>query len=201
MIKIHCSYDKMVKIGSLKPNPRNPNTHPKKQIERLAKIIKRQGWRKPITVSKRSGFIVSSHARLEAAKLLKLKEVPVDYQNYESDALEYADLIADNQIAELSEMDYPLLKDGIVEFDTGEEDIELTGFDQVELKDIIDHEGIFSKVKDGFYSTAYGEASAGFQLTFIIEKEHEGMFRDYIKDVGKEKLKKMLVDEVLKNAG
>lgn len=79
-------------VANLKPNPRNPNKHPQKQIERLAKIIKEQGWRAPITVSNRSGFIVRGHARLEAAKLLQLKSVPVDLQNYDSDDLELADL-------------------------------------------------------------------------------------------------------------
>ena len=63
-ISIHCAHDELVDITTLVPNPRNPNRHPDKQIELLAKIIQNQGWRAPITVSTRSGFIVRGHGRL-----------------------------------------------------------------------------------------------------------------------------------------
>ena len=33
------------------------------------------------------------------------KQVPVDFQDYESEASEYADLMADNKIQEFSELD------------------------------------------------------------------------------------------------
>ena len=78
-ILVHCAYDELVDIAKLVPNPRNPNRHPDKQIELLAKIIKSQGWRAPITVSTRSGFIVRGHGRLAAAQKLGLTEVPVDW--------------------------------------------------------------------------------------------------------------------------
>lgn len=89
--KVYCTFTRMVAIEEIIPNPRNPNKHPKKQIELLAKIIKAQGWRAPITVSNRSGFIVRGHARLEAAKLLGLTECPVDFQDYDNEAVEWAD--------------------------------------------------------------------------------------------------------------
>jgi len=74
---IHCTHDKMVELGALIPNPANPNKHPDKQIKKLAEIIKHHGIRHPITVSKRSGFIVAGHGRLAAAKELGLTEYPV----------------------------------------------------------------------------------------------------------------------------
>ena len=40
-----------------------------------------------------------------AAKELGVSQVPVDYQDYESEASEYADLMADNKIQEFSELD------------------------------------------------------------------------------------------------
>ena len=63
---VFCSYDEIVDIEKVVPNPRNPNQHPKAQVELLAKIIKAQGWRNAITVSTRSGFIVKGHGRLAA---------------------------------------------------------------------------------------------------------------------------------------
>lgn len=95
----------MVSTDSLVENPRNPNRHPEEQIVALAKIIRHQGWRNPIVVSRRSGFVVKGHGRLLAARMLGLAEVPVDYQDYENEAAEWADMVADNKIAELSSMD------------------------------------------------------------------------------------------------
>jgi hypothetical protein len=77
-IEVHCAYDELVSLEKLVPNPRNPNTHPENQIRLLAKIIEAQGWRAPITVSKRSGFIVRGHGRLEAARVLKCESAPVE---------------------------------------------------------------------------------------------------------------------------
>ena len=80
MTDVYCAHSQMVEIEKVIPNPRNPNKHSEKQIALLSKIIAAQGWRAPITVSTRSGFIVRGHGRLLAARKLGLAEVPVDYQ-------------------------------------------------------------------------------------------------------------------------
>lgn len=131
---VHCAHTEMVPLLKLIPNPRNPNMHPTKQIELLAKIIAIQGWRAPITVSKRSGFIVRGHGRYAAAKILELDTVPVDHQDYESEAAEWADLVADNRISELSQMDRVLLREVLGEIDTGNIDMDITGFDEGALE-------------------------------------------------------------------
>ena len=92
-IKIHCAYDELKNIAEVIPNPRNPNTHPEKQLKLLAKIIEAHGWRSPITVSKRSGFVIRGHGRLMAAQMLGCEVVPVDLQDYASEAEEWADMI------------------------------------------------------------------------------------------------------------
>jgi len=137
MPPVPCSFSKMMPTGDLVPNPRNPNTHPESQIELLAKIIDFQGWRLPIVTSKQSGFVVRGHGRLLAARKLGMEMVPVDEQDYESEAQEWADLVADNRIAELAEMDRASLKDIIETLDTGEIDMELTGFTESELEDLM----------------------------------------------------------------
>ncbi len=104
-INVHCAYDELVKIKDLKPHPQNRNKHPEDQITRLAKIIEYQGIRSPIKVSKRSGFITAGHGRLEAFRRLKIKEAPVNYQDYDSDEQEYADIQSDNAIASWAELD------------------------------------------------------------------------------------------------
>jgi DNA modification methylase len=135
-IETHCAFDKSVDVVDLIPHPRNPNKHDDKQIALLAKIIRSQGWRNPIVVSERSGFIISGHGRLEAAKMLNVEQVPVDLQAFENEAEEYAHLIADNRIAELAETDRGELADLIRELD-GEIDLDLTGFDEPSLAELL----------------------------------------------------------------
>ena len=119
--------------SELKPNPRNPNTHTEMQVDRICKIIKEQGWRLPIVVSQQSGFVVAGHGRLEAAKKLGLTSVPVSIQKFDSESQEYAHMLADNRLAELADMDNTKLKDLIQELDTGEIDLELTGYSMSEI--------------------------------------------------------------------
>ncbi len=128
-IPVWCAHDAIVDITSVIPNPRNPNKHGDKQIALLAKIIRAQGWRSPITVSKRSGFVTKGHGRLLSAQVLNVEAVPIDYQDYANEAAEWADVIADNRLAELAEPDMPAIKDLLQELDTGAFDLELTGFD------------------------------------------------------------------------
>lgn len=127
--KVQCAHAKMVEVEKLKPHPRNPNTHPETQVKLLANIIAKTGWRSPIVVSKLSGYITKGHGRLAAAKLLGLKKVPIDEQEYADEAAEMADMVADNRIAELAEFDRAVLKDILSDLDTGSFDMLLTGFD------------------------------------------------------------------------
>ena len=136
-IPVFCAYDELLDIGKAVPNPKNPNHHPKAQIDLLSKIIKAQGWRQPITISNRSGLIVKGHGRLQAALQLGADKVPVDFQNYATEAEEIADLTADNRLAELAEMDNTMLADLLADFDTGEMPLELTGYTEEDLEGII----------------------------------------------------------------
>lgn len=124
-MKTNCLYDKLVPINQIKKHPKNRNKHPREQLERLAKILEYQGWRYPVKISKRSGFVTSGHGRLAAAKLNGWKTVPVNFQDYENDEQEYADLQADNAIASWSEMDLEQIKIDLK--DMGDLDIDMLG--------------------------------------------------------------------------
>jgi len=140
-IEVWCSFDKLVSVEDLKPNPRNPNTHPARQVELLAKNVRYFGWRHPITVSKRSGFIVAGHGRLEAARDLGVQLVPVDYQDFASDNDEMAVLVADNRLAELASLDLNSLEGIIDELRVADFDTLLTGFDETDLDSLLQGEG------------------------------------------------------------
>jgi len=133
MIKRECSYDEDVRIEELKAHPKNPNQHPDRQIKLLAELIRSHGWRVPVTVSNRSGFIVRGHGRFYAAIELNEESLPVDFQDYDSEESELADLVADNHIAELANMDEELLLEILKKIEQSDLDLELTAYDQGDL--------------------------------------------------------------------
>jgi hypothetical protein len=135
-IPVFCAFDKIVPVGEVKPNPKNPNQHPEEQIDLLAKIIRAQGWRAPVTVSTLSGLVVRGHGRLMAAIHAGLSHVPVDYQHYDSEEAETADLIADNRIAELAEIDNKMLAELFGGFYAEAIDVSLTGYTADDVADI-----------------------------------------------------------------
>ena len=132
-INIHCKYDKLEPLNKLKPHPANPNRHPEGQIELLAKIIKEHGIRWPISISKKSDYIISGHGRLMAAQKLELKTYPVVYQDFKSESEELAVLVADNKIAELAEIDGSKMGDIIVELDQVNYPLEFTALSEQEI--------------------------------------------------------------------
>ncbi len=139
---VHCSHTALVNPNKLKPNPDNPNRHSAHQIQILAAIIEEQGWRAPVTVSKRSGLIVRGHGRLEAALLMGCEVVPVDEQDYATEAEELADLLADNRLSELAELDEGDLRK-VIERLRGADpdfDVELTGFMEDEIAKLFNEE-------------------------------------------------------------
>lgn len=128
-----------LKIKDIKPHPGNPRTHPDNAIDRLAKSITEYGWTNPILISQ-DGFILAGHARLKAAQKAKLKEVPVIRLPLSGEkALSY--MIADNKLQDMTEWDYPKLKDLLIELDTGAWEMEITGFDIEELEQLLTNPG------------------------------------------------------------
>ena len=126
---------KTVKISELRPHPKNPRVHPDSAIEKLVRSIKEFGWTNPILVSA-DGYILAGHARLKAAEKAGIEEVPVIYLPLEGAKAE-AYLIADNRLQDETDWDLPKLKDLLLELDTGEFDLELTGFDMDEIEDLM----------------------------------------------------------------
>ena len=127
----------LVDPTSLEAHPRNPNQHAETQVEAIVKVLKYQGWRAPVVVSQRSGFIISGHARVLAALKMGLKKVPVDYQDFENEAEEWAHLIADNRLSSLSEMDGDDLAGLLKDLETGDISLEAAGYTKDELADLL----------------------------------------------------------------
>ena len=62
-------------VGSLKPDPRNARTHPKRQLEQIKASIEEFGFINPILIDEQS-VIIAGHGRLRAAKELGRDKVP-----------------------------------------------------------------------------------------------------------------------------
>lgn len=112
-------------ISLIRPYDKNAKKHPKKQVEQVANSIKEFGFNQPVVVDK-NGVLIVGHGRLEAAKLLGLKEVPtitVDLTEEKANAYR----LADNKLNE-SEWDMTLVIEELKGLSP--EMLDLTGFDK-----------------------------------------------------------------------
>ncbi len=117
----------------LRASATNTRTHSKKQLKQIARSIERFGFLNPVLIS--DDFeIIAGHGRVEAAKMLGLKEVPTVRLSNLSPAERRAYVITDNRLAELAGWDRNLLASelkGLLELQF--DDIELTGFSLGEI--------------------------------------------------------------------
>lgn len=102
---ISCAHDAVLALDSIRPNPQNPNTHTPEQLRRLGEILHANGWRRALTISRRSGLLTKGHGRLEAARLAGCKFAPVQFHDYESAAQELQVIVADKRAFEKGETD------------------------------------------------------------------------------------------------
>ena len=120
--------------GSLKPDPRNARTHPKRQVEQIIASMRKFGFTNPILVDP-DGVIIAGHGRLLAAKAIGLAEVPTIELTGLNDAQRRALRLADNKIALGAGWDLDLLKLELGELSALEfgMDLAVTGFSSGEL--------------------------------------------------------------------
>jgi DNA modification methylase len=124
-------------VTSLRPYGRNARTHSKKQIRQIANSIERFGFTNPVLVSD-DDEILAGHGRVEAAKLLKIEQIPVLRLSHLNEAERRTYVIADNKLALNAGWDREMLAielQGLVHLDF---DIEFTGFSLAEAEIIID---------------------------------------------------------------
>jgi DNA modification methylase len=123
-------------IGLLRPNPKNPRTHSRRQIRQLAATIRKLGFINPVIVDG-DRMILAGHGRVEAARLAGLTEVPVIQLDHLTAAQRRAYLISDNRIAEQAGWDRELLAIELGELmdllPAEGLDISLTGFETSEI--------------------------------------------------------------------
>ena len=86
----------------------------------------------------KDGVIIVGHTRLEASKMLGYEQVPVIVADDLSPEQVQAFRIMDNKSSEFAEWDYTKLLAEVNDLIAHDYDVELTGFSDVELSDILD---------------------------------------------------------------
>ena len=116
-----------VDVSALSAFAGNPRTHSDGQIDQIAASIREFGWTNPILVDA-EGTIIAGHGRLEAAKRLQLREVPVIRLGHLSEAQRKALVIADNQLALNAGWDEVALSNLIRDLDASDFELDVLGF-------------------------------------------------------------------------
>ncbi|MCK1740343.1 site-specific DNA-methyltransferase [Bradyrhizobium sp. 139] len=112
----------------LRPNVSNTKLHPKRQIEKIAKSIKRFGFANPVLISD-DMEIIAGHGRVEAAKHLGLKLIPVVRLSGLTAVERLAYTLADNRLAEFGRYDRKQLAIQLEQLThLAFDDVEVTGF-------------------------------------------------------------------------
>lgn len=139
----------LVSIDKLIPCEKNMNKHTPGQIDRLCDLITYQGFRDPLIVQKGTNRVAAGHGRLEAAKKLGLKEVPVTYQEFENEDQFYAFVVSHNAIAKDS---WAALDLGMINAELenlGPIDIDLLGIKNFNVEPLDDYEPSNSEIDLG----------------------------------------------------
>src|SRR6266436_1479379 len=119
--------------GQLRPRAKNPRTHTAKQIKQIAASIKEFGFINPILTDGADG-IIAGHARVEAAKLIGMSDVPTVRVDHLTPAQIRAYVIADNRLAENAGWDRALLALELQELTVHLDfDVTVTGFETAEI--------------------------------------------------------------------
>jgi ParB-like chromosome segregation protein Spo0J len=119
-------------LDELKPDPRNPRTHSKKQVAQIADSISELGFAGAILINP-DRTIIAGHGRYRALKLLGLASVATITVTGLTPDQETLLRIADNKLALNAGWDLDLLKIQIDEIRDVGLDVELTGFSVGEI--------------------------------------------------------------------
>ncbi len=119
--------DTTLPLSSIEPNRNQPRKNfDKAELEELADSIKRYGVIQPLIVQKKNDYyeIIAGERRWRAAKLAKIKEVPVVIKEYEPQEASEIALIENLQRSDLNPIEEAkAYKDLIEEYDLRQEDV------------------------------------------------------------------------------
>ena len=125
-----------IALEQLVPYARNARTHSESQVAQIAGSIAEFGFVNPVLVGG-DNIIIAGHGRVMAAKKLGLQTVPTIKLDHLTENQRRALVIADNKIAENAGWDEELLRLELQNLADEDFDLDLLGFDDVELDDLL----------------------------------------------------------------
>lgn len=128
---------KAIPIGELNPAPYNPRKDLKPcdaEYEKIKASITAFGFIEPIVWNSRTGNVVGGHQRLKVLQEQGVKSVPCVVVDYDLDTEKAANL-APNKIS--GDWEFSKLADLLLDLESVNFDLALTGFDVGEIKNIM----------------------------------------------------------------
>ena len=126
-----------VDIDSIKPYENNPR-HNEEAIPYVMNSIKEFGFKNPIIIDK-NNVIIAGHTRLESAKRLGMKEVPIIHADDLTDEQVKAFRLADNKVSEKAEWNFELLDEELEDLDL---DMSEFGFENIDVEEDFDEKDL-----------------------------------------------------------
>jgi len=122
-------------VAALRPDPKNPRYHERRQVRQIARSIKAFGFNVPVLIDAQ-GNVIAGHGRVLAARELGIAEVPTIRLDHLSAVQARAFMIADNRLTETSAWDDQLLAEQLQELSILdlEFDLEAIGFTVGEIE-------------------------------------------------------------------
>ncbi|UVK61394.1 ParB-like nuclease domain protein [Microbacterium phage Gingerbug] len=159
----------VVPITALKPSKNNPRRIPARAVEIVARSLREFGWQQAL-VADSNGVLLAGHTRLQAAKTLGLKHVPVIYAESLTPEQARAYRIADNRTGDFTSWDFPELARELEAI--GDEFAEVLGLaDWQAIMD--DFENAGTEEDDEAVAAAGG--SSGFDVVVTFETKDEAL--------------------------
>ena len=180
-----------INIDKLTKYAKNAKKHSKKQVKYIANSIERFGMNDPIGIWGKDNLIIEGHGRLEACKLLGMKEVPCIRLDHLTDEERKAYTLAHNKVAE-SEWDFDLLNeemDDLIDFNFEDFGFEFVDEEQNKIDTQKKVEGILNLNKatfsgvgkydipqlDPVYENEIGEIKEWIGFNYVLsDKEPQG---------------------------
>lgn len=128
-----------LKLDEIVPYENNAKEHPQWQVDQIAKSIQEFGFNDPIAVNGNK-VIIEGHGRFLAAKELGMKELPCIILDNLTEEQERAYIIAHNKLTMNTGFDLEVLEYELNALKVEDFDLELTGFDEVEIEEILNNE-------------------------------------------------------------
>ncbi|EJI8779179.1 ParB N-terminal domain-containing protein [Escherichia coli] len=123
-------------VGKLLRYAKNSRTHSDEQVEQLVNSIREFGFTNPVLIDEKNELI-AGHGRLAAAEILEMDKVPAIRLSNLSEKQKKAYRIADNKLALNAGWDMQLLAEEVKELMDDDFDIDLLGFNDAELDEML----------------------------------------------------------------